>query len=193
VEAFIFSRGFYSGSSESGAIMIALERSLKRMSDGSYFIGKWLLVCTMFGIAIFVLLQVFFRYVLNQALLWPEELSRWLLVWTGYLGAGVAFKRQQHVALSFIIARFPTDINRITVFIGRLLVLVFFVFFTYFGMINMINSNQFSWALQVSVKWVMLSVPVCGVLLLIHLIYFVVEDISGFLGGSNRREEETSS
>jgi TRAP-type C4-dicarboxylate transport system permease small subunit len=172
--------------------MIALERTLGRMSDGSYFIGKCLLVSTMFGIAFFVLLQVFFRYVLNHALLWPEELSRWLLVWTGYLGAGVAFKRHQHVALTFIISKFSTNINRVIVFVGRILVLVFFVFFTYFGMINMINSNQFSWALLVSVKWVMLSVPVCGVLLLIHVIYFVVEDISRFLGRSNWRKEETS-
>ena len=172
--------------------MEAFEKFLGRLSDGSYLIGRWLLICTMFGIVVFVLLQVFFRYVLNQALLWPEELSRWLLVWTGYLGAGIAFKKHEHVALTFIISRLPAKINQGIIFIGRLLVLVFFMFFTYFGLINMINSNQFSWALHVSGKWVMLSVPVCGALLLVHLLYFIVVDISHLGDRSHRGEEQTA-
>jgi len=161
-----------------------MTRALKifsQMSDLAFQIGKWLLVTTMFAISFFVLLQVFFRYVLNHALLWPEELSRWLLVWTGYLGAGVALKRRAHVSLTVIISKFPPKFVKITLFLGRLLILIFIVYFTYYGWTNMVRSNQFSWAIQVSFKWVMASIPVCGLLMLIHTVYFILQDISDFL------------
>ena len=161
--------------------MIRTLKIFSQMSDLAFQIGKWLLVTTMFAISFFVLLQVFFRYVLNHALLWPEELSRWLLVWTGYLGAGVALKRHEHVALTVIVSKFPPTLARMTMFSGRLLILVFLVYFTYYGWSNMVRSNQFSWAIQVSFKWVMVSIPVCGLLMLIHAVYFIVEDISDFL------------
>ena len=166
-----------------------MERTLKffsQMSDLAFQIGKWLLVTTMFGISFFVLLQVFFRYVLNHALLWPEELSRWLLVWTGYLGAGVALKRHEHVALTVFVTKFPPKLARVTLFLGRLLFLIFILYFTYFGWTNMVRSNQYSWAIMVSFKWVMTSVPVCGLLMLIHILYFILQDISDFLTRSDK-------
>ena len=100
--------------------MISIARLLGKISDYSYLVGKYLLISTMLGITCFVLLQVFFRYVLNHALIWPEELSRWLLVWTGYLGASVAFKLHQHVALSVVVSKLPPKLKHVIIFIGRL-------------------------------------------------------------------------
>ena len=39
-----------------------------------------------FLMVIVILLQVFFRYVLNNALPWPDELARFLMLWmTGFI------------------------------------------------------------------------------------------------------------
>ena len=49
-----------------------------------------------------VLLQVFFRYVLGDALSWSEEVSRFLMVWLTFLAAPVAYLEKGHVALDFL-------------------------------------------------------------------------------------------
>lgn len=40
-----------------------------------------------------ILIQVFFRYVLDSALPWPEEASRFLMLWSTGLMAPTAFRR----------------------------------------------------------------------------------------------------
>ena len=45
-------------------------------------------------------LQVFFRYVLNASLTWSEELSRFAFIWSIYLGASLAVKKEQHVRVT---------------------------------------------------------------------------------------------
>jgi TRAP-type C4-dicarboxylate transport system permease small subunit len=56
-----------------------------------------------FILAVLVLglgLQVFFRYVLNASLSWSEELSRFCFIWSIYLGASLAVKKEQHVRVT---------------------------------------------------------------------------------------------
>lgn len=49
-----------------------------------------------------VLLQVFFRYVLNLPLTWSEEAARYLNVWAVLLGAALAVKRSDHLRVDLI-------------------------------------------------------------------------------------------
>ncbi|MDA9735148.1 TRAP transporter small permease subunit, partial [SAR116 cluster bacterium] len=49
-------------------------------------IGRNLAWIAIFLMVIVILLQVFFRYVLNNALPWPDELARFLMLWmTGFI------------------------------------------------------------------------------------------------------------
>ncbi len=49
-------------------------------------IGRQLAWVAIFLMVIIILLQVFFRYVLNNALPWPDELARFLMLWmTGFI------------------------------------------------------------------------------------------------------------
>lgn len=64
-----------------------------------------------------ILLQVFFRYVLNNALSWPDELSRFLMLWMACLMAPSAFRWGGFVAIDMFIRNLP-------LFMGRLLALM---------------------------------------------------------------------
>lgn len=43
--------------------------------------------------------QVFFRYVLNNSLSWPEEVARLIFVWIVFVGAGLAVYRDTHLRI----------------------------------------------------------------------------------------------
>ncbi len=54
-----------------------------------------------------VLAGVFFRYVLNSPLYWAEEAARLLLIWLSFIGAALAFQRQQHLAMDVVMRLVP--------------------------------------------------------------------------------------
>ena len=50
---------------------------------------------------------VFYRYVLNSALLWPEEIAGYLLVWISFIGAYLALRREGHLSFELLLDRLP--------------------------------------------------------------------------------------
>jgi tripartite ATP-independent transporter DctM subunit len=54
-----------------------------------------------------VLTGVFFRYALNNPLYWAEEAARLLLIWLSFVGAALAFQRQQHLAMDVLMRLVP--------------------------------------------------------------------------------------
>jgi len=60
--------------------------------------GAWimLLIITLLNI-----IQVFYRYVLNNALSWSEEASLWMMVWITFLMLPVAYHRGLNISMMF--------------------------------------------------------------------------------------------
>lgn len=57
---------------------------------------------------IFILIQVFFRYVLGNALPWSEEGARFLMMWMMGLMAPTAFRRGGFVSIDMVVLMVPT-------------------------------------------------------------------------------------
>ena len=51
-----------------------------------------------------VLYQVFTRYVLNSPAAFTEELVRYFLIWTGFVGAAYAFITREHMCLVLVLS-----------------------------------------------------------------------------------------
>ena len=149
----------------------------KKISDGGYVFGKWLLVSLMFSIVVLVLIDISFRYIINMSLIWPQEITKWCLVWVGYIGAGVALRTESHVAMTMLTnwignrARFGVLLS------GKFIMLFFVVFFTWYGYKQAIFNPAYSWAVHIRYTYVMLGMPLAGALMLIHLLYLITRDI----------------
>lgn len=68
----------------------------------------WVLVALMVGA---ILLQVFFRYVLNDALPWPEEVARALMIWMMGLVAASGYRWGSFVAIDMFSDFLPNAIK----------------------------------------------------------------------------------
>lgn len=51
--------------------------------------------------------QVFFRYVMNDSLIWAEELSSYMLVLISFLLLGTAFQRGEMMNIELLVGRMP--------------------------------------------------------------------------------------
>ena len=124
-----------------------------------------------------VLWQVFSRYVLNSPSSVTEELSRYLFIWIGILGAAYAAGQQMHIAIDILHPKL-NDINRmrLRIFIN-ILIILFSLTVLVIGGANLVYVNydlgQFSAALNVPLSAVYMVVPISGIL----VIWYKVNEI----------------
>lgn len=84
-----------------------LTHQLGRLNAALLTVGLWLGAGAL-GIMLFVMLmQVFFRYFLGNALAWSEEASRFLMLWMTGLMVPAAFRQGGFVAIGMIVDHLP--------------------------------------------------------------------------------------
>ena len=70
-------------------------------------IGRQLAWIAILLMVMVILLQVFFRYVLNNALPWPDEVARFLMLWMTGLIAPSAYRWGGFVSIELVISLLP--------------------------------------------------------------------------------------
>lgn len=75
---------------------------LRPLNTGLLAVGRWVGVFAIAVMVIAILIQVFFRYVLGNALPWPDEAARFFMLWMTGLMAPSAFRSGGFVAIDFI-------------------------------------------------------------------------------------------
>ena len=99
---------------------------------------------------IVILIQVFFRYVLNSALPWPDEAARFLMLWmTGFI-APSAYRWGQFVSIKMLFRVLPLRIGQVLTIILLLLSLLVLVVGLHFGYKHIVSGWLFASA---SLKW----------------------------------------
>lgn len=144
---------------------------MKRSIDK--FLSRFL-VSLMAIMVIAVTWQVFSRYVMQAPSSITEELSRFLLIWIGLLGAAYATGQQNHLAINLLEEKLNKQ-NRKRLRIVINLLIIFFCFTVLIiGGGNLVYVNfdlgQNSAALEVPLYMVYLVLPFSGVLVIIYKI-----------------------
>ncbi len=75
---------------------------LERINTGLLTLGRWLAITALALMVMFILGQVFWRYVLNDAPNWTEEAARFGMIWLVGLMAPAAFRQGGFVAIDMV-------------------------------------------------------------------------------------------
>jgi len=121
----------------------------------------------MAGMVFFSSIQIIAR-VFFTALAWSEELTRYLLVWSTFIGAGCVYKRGGHINVSFVQDKFKGKANKYAKILVHLICIAFFIIAVYYGVIYMMKQGaQSSPALGIRMNLMYMAIPLgCGVMLL---------------------------
>lgn len=143
------------------------------------FIIKWFLIFLMAAMVLNVLWQVFTRFVLNDPSSFTDELSRYLLIWVGLLGAAYISGKKMHLALTYIIDKFPPKFRKTIDIIIESFVFLFALFVMVVGGINLVSLTlylrQISASLQIELGYVYLAVPLSGILIMFYSFTSILE------------------
>ncbi|SFQ99684.1 TRAP transporter small permease [Poseidonocella sedimentorum] len=86
---------------------------LHRVNEGLLAIGRGIGVLAMGAMVVAILVQVVFRYLLNNALPWPDEAARFCMLWMTGLMAPTALRRGGFVAIDTLALALPNLVGRL--------------------------------------------------------------------------------
>ena len=131
-------------------------------------------------------IQVFMRYVLNNSLMWPEEMTRYCFLWSSMLALVVAEQQGVHLRIDVLREFSGPALKKALDIFSSLVTIVFYVIFIRLStdMTIMVNDmEQYAISFNLPMVYVWLAFPIlCGAALL-----FSFSNLAGLLTGKNRK------
>ncbi|MFV0475834.1 MAG: TRAP transporter small permease [Pikeienuella sp.] len=133
---------------------------------------RLLLILCVTGFVVMFALQVatvFFRFVIESSLAFPEEMIRYLFIWTTFLGAAVALRRGAHAAIGVFVKQLPDRAKRAALLAAAGVSLLFFAILLVKGVeLTTRGLAQTAPALGVSMAWAYSAIPVGAAFLVLY-------------------------
>lgn len=132
------------------------------------------------GMVVVVFGNVIFRYFLNAAIAWSEEVSRFMLIWLAFMGAVIAYLRNEHLGLDIMLRVLPPLGARIVAITADLLVVTALVIMTKGGIVMTADSFASGWvaaAVPIPYGYVYMAAPIATGLMLIESVIKLISDI----------------
>lgn len=150
----------------------------ERVSDGILFVAKYVsltLVATMTAI---VLAQVWFRYVVGDALTWSEEVARMMMIWMTFLVAPIAYRTGQNVSIEILRQLIHGRPRGVLELVLNALVVAFVIVF-FFESLGMVERGQKLRASTVEIQmiWIYLIMPVSMICMFLVGVERLLKDI----------------
>ncbi|VAX20366.1 TRAP-type transport system, small permease component, predicted N-acetylneuraminate transporter [hydrothermal vent metagenome] len=131
-----------------------------------------LLVLLMTLMVLNVLWQVFTRFIMNDPSSFTDELSRYLLIWLGLLGAAYVTGQKMHLAIDYLLNKTKPKVKGILEYVINISILLFALFVLVIGGFNLVSLTlylkQISAALQIQLGYVYIVLPLSGLLIMFY-------------------------
>lgn len=183
--------------------LLAVLAPIRFVNEHLFRLGRGLGIICVAAMVVAILVQVFFRYVLNNALPWPDEAARFAMLWMTGLMAPTAFRRGGFVAIDMVVRMLPA---RLGAFLSLLLLFVMLAVLviavqigwkevTGFGgrfataSLYVPTNISFTEWLRVPRSWMMASLLVGIVMMISANIELILRAVISLLGGADRLPE----
>ena len=127
-----------------------------------YRFEDWLAFGIFWVLALVIFYQFFTRYALNDSASWTEEIARYLLIATAFVGAAVGVRKNNHIQVDFLYRLLPRWITRpMSTFVdaARIVFLAYCVWLTY-ALMQKIGSQRMAiidWPIGILYGFVLLG------------------------------------
>jgi TRAP-type transport system small permease protein len=129
--------------------------------------------------------SIFFRYVLNDSLLWSDEVLVWGLVWIVMLGSVGVMAQWRHVYVPVAVLALPDRWRIPLVILSKALTMIFLGLIVYYGIqVFQARFHRVSPTLGLSTKWEKLALPVGSALMLWVGTLQIILDVRAWLAGN---------
>ncbi len=146
---------------------------LAKFDRGFLWLNRVLLMALLALMAVMVFANVVLRYTTGDSIVWAEELSRYLMIWLTFLGAGLVLRYGGHLAIDNLQDVVPASGGRILRALTLLCVLAFALAMMWLGTGYIMRTwSQTTPVVELPFGLVYSALPVGFLFLLIHMAMF---------------------
>ena len=155
-----------------------VERILGRINDFFVKLAKRLCIYLLAVMTAIVLTGVFFRYVLNNAIPWTEEVSKFLMIWMALMGAPVGLQMGTHVGIEALKNALRGRPHFSLLLLGQLIILSLLLVWIKEGLaMTQMAMRQTASSIEISLGWIYLAIPVGSLMMLTIIVQQIIQTI----------------
>lgn len=146
--------------------------SLKFISDYINKIVEYIAALSLFISLSLVIVQVFFRYVLNQPLGFTQEASIYGMIASVLLGSSIAFKKNSHLHIDLLFRKTGNRLSALIDLLANIIVILFLIILCYQGYLMSGRAMlQTSPQIGVPVGYFVSFIPISSAICILHLLF----------------------
>jgi TRAP-type C4-dicarboxylate transport system permease small subunit len=123
--------------------------------------------------------QVTSRYIFKDPSSFTDELSRYMLIWVGMLGAAYVAGKNEHLAIDIILTSLRENLQKKVLILVSVLVMIFALTVMVIGGTNLVYITfilaQKSAALQIPLAYVYSIIPFSGILVCYYQVFTIFQ------------------
>lgn len=170
-----------------GNLLGQLESLLGKINTPILFVCRWLAVLLLAVMTTITLSGVFFRYVLDDALPWSEEIAKYLMVWLTFVAAPLAFRMGALVSIQALPNALLGRKNEILQVVIQLIIIALMVMFIDIGVFLTKNAMiQRASSVNFSISYVYAAMPLGALMILLVALQFFVEALKRLITNDPR-------
>jgi len=136
----------------------------------------WLAIILLIFIFILGIAQVFWRWVLNNPIVWSEEMIRLTYVWICYLGWVIAERADSHIRITSIVNRLPMSVQKWQQIFCHILCIIMCALMVRYGIdLIKVGLKRTAVSFPMSFAVVYIMGPLCNLIMIFYEIGALIE------------------
>jgi TRAP-type transport system small permease protein len=146
--------------------------------------NRWALIAILSAMAVLVFLNVILRYLTNHSITWSDEVSRHLMIWLTFIGAGITLRHGGLVAIDNLQAALGDRKARLLRLVVAAIMLAFFVMMIWVGKTYVERTMfQTTPSTRIPFGYIYLAMPIGFGLLIVHFLFVLRTYLAGGMSG----------
>ena len=152
--------------------------------------NRWAMIAILTGMAILVFTNVCLRYFTNHSITWSDEVSRHLMIWLTFIGAGLTLRHGGLVAIDNLQAAVAPRSARVLRILVAAIMIAFFVTMIWAGKIYVERTMfQTTPSTRIPFGYIYLAMPIGFSLLILHFLLVLKAYLNGGMAALQQSDD----
>lgn len=158
-----------------------LKKILSPISDALDKVCGVLIVIMLGAMVLITTAQIICRTWFTS-LAWSDEVTRYLLIWSTFLGAGCVYRHSGHISVTLVQEMLPKPIEKALRVAVHVICMLLFAVLLHYSIKYCGKLNKTATALPIKMKYIYLCIPISMAIMVVHALTMALEELTAAPG-----------